>query len=266
MSKELVNGLWIGELGDMQKLSMESFLKQGHKYVLWVYDRPKGIPKGVIVKDANEILDKKYIFRHWSGNLATFADIFRYKLLYERGGWWVDLDLINLRPLPTDIKYFYGGERTKKTGAFKRKYGHIFWIGLMKFPKGDKMLKELYIDMLSKRGDFQKKDKKLPFNYGQNKLGFMLKKKYGDEFVYTKNKYDVDKFNPFSYFDMIDFFGNKDMSRCCNRWGWDEMSVENMLGEAYTVHLYNTIIKELEEKRGMRSGLLLRLEDIIRGT
>ena len=130
----------------------------------------------------------------------------------------------------------------------------------------NKYVKELYIDMLSKRGDFQKKDKKLPFNYGQNKLGFMLKKKYGDEFVYTKNKYDVDKFNPFSYFDMIDFFGNKDMSRCCNRWGWDEMSVENMLGEAYTVHLYNTIIKELEEKRGMRSGLLLRLEDIIRGT
>ena len=107
-----VNGFWIGEIGDLQLLSMESFIKQGHKYILCSYDvkkMKKIVPKGVIVEDANEILDNKYIFRHWSGNLATFADIFRYKLLYERGGWWVDLDLICLKALPSDIKYFYGG-------------------------------------------------------------------------------------------------------------------------------------------------------------
>ena len=78
-----VNGLWIGNLGDLQLLSMESFIKQGHRYILWSYDvtnMRKEVPQGVIVKDGNEILKKKEIFKHWSGNLATFADIFRYKL------------------------------------------------------------------------------------------------------------------------------------------------------------------------------------------
>ena len=57
-----VNGFWIGELGDLQLLSMESFIKQGHKYILWSYDVKKTkkiVPKGVIVEDANDILDKK---------------------------------------------------------------------------------------------------------------------------------------------------------------------------------------------------------------
>ena len=80
---EVVNGLWIGTLGKMQILSIRSFLKQGHRYKLWVYDHMKNVPKGVEICDANLILDKRHIFRHWTGNLATFADIFRYKLLYD---------------------------------------------------------------------------------------------------------------------------------------------------------------------------------------
>ena len=33
-----------------------------------------------------------------SGSLAAFSNLFRYKLLLERGGWWVDTDVICLRP------------------------------------------------------------------------------------------------------------------------------------------------------------------------
>ena len=268
-----VNGFWIGELGDLQLLSMESFIKQGHKYLLWSYDVKKTkkiVPKGVIVEDANEILDKKYIFRHWSGNLATFADIFRYKLLYERGGWWVDLDLICLKALPSDIKYFYGGERVKLTGAFKSKQSHKFWIGLMRFPKGDKLLLDMYKDMLDKRKDFEKETSGLAFFYGQKRLGELLGAKYGKDFIYKRNKYNMDLFNPFSYFDMIDFFGKdgidkKGVKYCCNRWGWEQMNVEELVDRSYTIHLYNKIIKELEERRGMRSGLLDLLERKVRG-
>ena len=105
---------------------------------------PDNIPEGVIIGDANEILDKKYIFKHWSGNYATFADIFRYKLLYERGDWWVDLDLICLKPLPK-VNYFFGGERTKRTGAFKRVDPHSFWIGLMKFSSTFKLFRRSFL-------------------------------------------------------------------------------------------------------------------------
>ena len=133
----VVNGLWIGNLDNIQILSINSFLKQGHIYRLWLYDKNiENIPKGVEICDANTILHNTYIFKHWSGNLATFADLFRFKLLYLYGGWWVDLDLICLYPLPK-VNYFYGGERKKQSGAFKSNSKHFYWIGLMKFQKND---------------------------------------------------------------------------------------------------------------------------------
>ena len=260
---QVVNGLWIGTLSKMQILSMRSFLKSGHRYKLWVYDRNiKNVPKGVEICNANLIIDKRHIFRHWSGNLATFADIFRYKLLYEKGGWWVDLDLISLKHLPK-VDYFFGGERTKQSGAFKNKSKHTFWIGLMKFPKGDPILKTMYEDMMSKKKDFQNPSKKLRFNYGQTQLKKLLQEKYGDDFVYTHNKYDVDLFNPLSYFDMIDFFKQGDIKKCCNRWGWSEMDVDKMINRSYTIHLFNKIIKELQEKRKMKCKLIEKLDKMI---
>lgn len=269
-----VNGLWIGKLGELQILSINSFLKQGHVYKLWIYEDlenddlvPDNIPDGVIVSNADDILDSQYIFKHWSGNLATFADIFRYKLLYENGGWWVDLDLICLKPLPTDIEYFYGGERGKLTGSYARKNGkHFFWIGLMKFPKGDKILLEMYEDMFSKINEFKKESSGLIFFYGQKHLGDKLEKVLGKEFLYTKNKYNVDLFNPFANFDMLDFFRNDGYSDiCCKRWGWNEMNVENVLNNSYTVHLYNKIIQDLAIKRGLTCNLLEKLKVIVYG-
>ena len=47
----IVNALWIGKLGKLQLLSINSFLKQGHKYILWIYPNinkkliPTNIPK-----------------------------------------------------------------------------------------------------------------------------------------------------------------------------------------------------------------------------
>src|SRR6185312_16640543 len=33
-----------------------------------------------------------------NGSLAGFSNFFRYKLLLENGGWWVDMDTVCLRP------------------------------------------------------------------------------------------------------------------------------------------------------------------------
>ena len=74
----------------------------------------------------------------------------------------------------SNIIYFFGGERAKKTGAFKRPHPHTFWIGLMKFPKGDPILKAMYTDMMTKKKDFQIESKGLQFNYGQTQLGKLL--------------------------------------------------------------------------------------------
>ena len=95
-----VQSLWIGpRLSAMERLCIRSFLANGHEFHLFVYDDVSDVPAGTIIHDASEILDRSRIFTYaGNGSVAGFANMFRYKLLLERGGWWVDLDVVCLRP------------------------------------------------------------------------------------------------------------------------------------------------------------------------
>ena len=85
----------------MERLSIQSFLANGHEFHLYTYRAMEGIPEGTVRRDANEILPASRVFRDQDiGSFSGFADLFRYKLLLERGGWWVDLDIVCLKPLP----------------------------------------------------------------------------------------------------------------------------------------------------------------------
>ena len=98
MSNHVIQGLWFGEsLTNLERLCMKSFMDNGHEFHLYVYDELQDIPQGVIVKDANEIVPRTRIkeFRWFAG----FSDFFRYMLLAKKGGWYVDMDVICLRPL-----------------------------------------------------------------------------------------------------------------------------------------------------------------------
>src|SRR5262245_39930015 len=96
---QIIQGLWIGPaLSVMEQLSIASFLRHGHEYHLYVYDNVLNVPPGTVLKDANEILPAARIFRYKEQqSYAGFANFFRYKLLFERGGWWVDTDTVCLR-------------------------------------------------------------------------------------------------------------------------------------------------------------------------
>src|ERR1700686_5215359 len=93
---KIIQGLWIGsELSTLEQLSIASFLQNGHEYHLYVYDLPKHVPVGTVVRNANEILPSSSIFQYREyQSYAGFANFFRYKLLLERGGWWVDSDTV----------------------------------------------------------------------------------------------------------------------------------------------------------------------------
>src|SRR5690242_13762176 len=100
LMNKIIQGLWIGpELSVMEQLSISSFLLNLHEYHLYAYDEPKNIPAGTIVKDAAEILPASRVFqyKHFP-TYAGFANFYRYKLLFERGGWWADTDTICLKP------------------------------------------------------------------------------------------------------------------------------------------------------------------------
>ena len=114
---EIIQSLWIGEsLGPLQKLSIASFLNHGHEYHLHCYQKIGNLPSGVVVKDASETLPASAIFYYQNGpgrgSVAAFANLFRYKLLLEKGGWWVQRRC----RLPESIR-LCGADRLGKRGG-----------------------------------------------------------------------------------------------------------------------------------------------------
>ena len=96
-----MRGLWIGnELGTFERLCIQSFLDHGHPFRLFTYGDMDGIPEGTIVEDANSVLSEGLLrpFQRKGASVAHFADWFRWKLLQTRGGYWVDMDIVCLRP------------------------------------------------------------------------------------------------------------------------------------------------------------------------
>jgi hypothetical protein len=100
MSLPVIQMFWHGApLSRVERLSLASFVHHGHAVHLYAYEDIAGVPSGVTMRDASEILPRKLIFRHRrTQSLAPFADWFRYRLLFERGGIWADTDMVCLKP------------------------------------------------------------------------------------------------------------------------------------------------------------------------
>ena len=99
----IIQSLWIGgKLSKMERLSIKSFVDHGHEYHLYTYEEIPNVPKGAIVKDANEILNRSEIFRYKNGSVSAFSNLFRFTMLYKKGGYWADTDLICLKPFTYD--------------------------------------------------------------------------------------------------------------------------------------------------------------------
>jgi hypothetical protein len=123
-----INALWIGHhLSPVELLCIHSWVAHGYIFQLWIYDVIDNIPSIVEVKDANLIIPKAKIFRykytnqfgHGKGSLAGFSDIFRYKLLYEEGGIWIDMDIICLKKIDIEGQYIFRfHDKEKVVGNF----------------------------------------------------------------------------------------------------------------------------------------------------
>lgn len=131
---KIIQGLWIGhELSVLEQLSIASFLRNGHEFHLYVYDDLKNVPGGTVLKDAAEILTSDRIFQYRDQpTYAGFANFFRYKLLLERGGWWVDLDTICLRPFDFPEAHVFSSEVDKGL--------EVITSGIIKAPAGSEVM------------------------------------------------------------------------------------------------------------------------------
>ena len=99
----------------MEVLSIESFLHFGYEYHLYAYDEVANVPRGVTLRDANEILPASEIFYYRGdfapGSPACFSDMWRYKLLLDKGHWWVDTDVVCVRPFEFASAHVVGQQR-----------------------------------------------------------------------------------------------------------------------------------------------------------
>jgi hypothetical protein len=143
MKRVAVHSLWIGPtLSRLELLTLKSFVRWGHEVNLWLYDDLEtSVPKGVNLRDATEILPRERIFRKRERDLETgvgedsvspFSDLFRYKLLYDRGGIWVDMDITCLRPFDFAEDYVFRSHRLGMVG------------NLMKCPQGSELMRLCY--------------------------------------------------------------------------------------------------------------------------
>lgn len=111
-NNKIIQGLWIGdELSKIEQLCINSFLKNGHHFHLYSYSEISNLPIGTKLLDANSIIPYDQIFHDSNNTWAAFSDWFRYKLLYKKGGWWSDLDVICIKYLDIKSEYRFATER-----------------------------------------------------------------------------------------------------------------------------------------------------------
>lgn len=138
-----VHGMWIGKIGPMELMTLKSFTDNGAVFNLWVYEKPlMRLPKGVVIHDANEIIPEDKIFKYpkemhfgfCQDTVVGFSELFRYKVIYEHGGWWSDMDVTCLKPLSLIT-----------TPYFFRFHGTLSLVGnIFKCPPKSKLMKSCY--------------------------------------------------------------------------------------------------------------------------
>jgi len=144
----VIQGLWIGpRLSKIEQLCIKSFLDHGHPFHLYCYEPIEGIPAGTDVIDANEIVPDEVCqeFRKERA-LAAFSDLFRWKLLHDRGNFWVDMDIICLRPFEFSQDIVFGFQQDG-----------LVTPAVLRFPPGHPVTKEL-IDRTMNPNRFRRED------------------------------------------------------------------------------------------------------------
>ncbi len=141
------HGFWDGPpLGPLRYSCLKSFVELGHQFELYVYG-PLDVPRGVVLMDAEQIIPRSEIFYYQnpriddpdeSGkDLGPFSDLFRFKLLAERGGWWSDVDTICLSPSIPPVERAWASECPEMGGV-------RIGTSQISFRRGDPVAVELY--------------------------------------------------------------------------------------------------------------------------
>jgi hypothetical protein len=136
-------------LSEMSYLALRSMIRQGHPVKLYTYDDVATmqalVPPGVMVADAGSVVPRS-IYQHAvvHSDIRYFSDIFRYAVLHEFGGWWLDADIVLVKPLDFASEHVFS---TQWSGV---ENGHVCVGGVMRAPKGSLHMANLYAQSLQR--------------------------------------------------------------------------------------------------------------------
>jgi hypothetical protein len=92
---------WHGVLNPFAYACLSSFPQAGASLRVFSYDPRLELPPGVRLADASAICPDETLTRRFIADgkpsIATFADMFRYRMIQETGCCWVDSDMLCLR-------------------------------------------------------------------------------------------------------------------------------------------------------------------------
>ena len=122
-SSHTFQAFWWGDgLSPYEVLCLKSFIDHGHRVNLYTFDSRLAVPDGVLTCDAAELISRDRFFTYKSGqgqgSPAGFSNLFRYRLLAEKGGWWIDTDVVCLSSrIPIVDQFFAYQEDDLVNGA-----------------------------------------------------------------------------------------------------------------------------------------------------
>jgi hypothetical protein len=109
MKKEIAHLFWHGELTELEKVCVQSFVKQGFDTKIWSYtnvqiDGAESCDARLVLPEENLTKYKQQHFKITDGSkefyssMAAFSDAFRWNVVNKFDGWWFDTDVYCLRP------------------------------------------------------------------------------------------------------------------------------------------------------------------------
>ena len=206
-------------------ICINSFLQKGHQYQIYSYDLGMQVPSGACLLDAREVIPHADYCAHLSlksTSYASFSDKFRYKMLYENGGWWVDADVVCFKseiPISYSQSFLCWQHYAKINNA------------IMKINRGDLSMKYCLREVEEWEGRALKEKSKLP----QGGLGPHLLSKAFQLHDRCSEVYPMRYGYPWHWTEAMSIFGCKH---------WDLNLLHAKTEDSFFGHLWNEILNK----------------------
>jgi Alpha 1,4-glycosyltransferase conserved region len=140
VQRQVFRSFWHGSpLNPYQLLCLRSFVDRGHTVEVFTHGRELSVPDWVQQRDAQEIFPTDHVLHYQSGfgagSPSLHSNLFRYMMLQQLGGWWIDLDVLLLRSDLPDASFFFALGPPPEAA-------HFVYCGVIKAPAGHGLLND----------------------------------------------------------------------------------------------------------------------------